>query len=303
MDSRFLKIISNRYSILVPIILLAAALASLGIFNMITGEPLRLGIEFKGGTLLTIDTDSPKDDVLAMYNSFPLQDIRVSGSGYILQFGPMGDEDSKRLAQITHDAFTRVQIIHTGEVISKSLQFQTIQAVMVAFLGMGIVIFVIFRSIVPSLAILYSAFSDIALAMALMNLFHVELSLGAVAALLMLIGYSVDSNILLTSKLVKKDVYRRKLNIDERLLSAKRTGLAMSSTTIGAMIVLFLVSIMGFFLSSFSQISLLRDISMVLLFGLCADLMNTWLFNASLLRRYLLAVEKPKKRRKRRGRK
>ena len=136
-----------------------------------------------------------------------------------------------------------------------------------------------------------------------MNLFHVELSLGAVAALLMLIGYSVDSNILLTSKLVKKDVYRRKLNIDERLLSAKRTGLAMSSTTIGAMIVLFLVSIMGFFLSSFSQISLLRDISMVLLFGLCADLMNTWLFNASLLRRYLLAVEKPKKRRKRRGRK
>ena len=41
----------------------------------------------------------------------------------------------------------------------------------------------------PSVAVIMSAFSDIMCAVALMNLFHIELTFGTFAALLMLIGY------------------------------------------------------------------------------------------------------------------
>jgi len=49
--------------------------------------------------------------------------------------------------------------------------------------------------------------------------------------------------------------------------------------------VMYLVSTyLYLFSSSLSQMSLLSDISIVLIFGLAADIMNTWLLNTGILR-------------------
>ncbi len=155
-------------------------------------------------------------------------------------------------------------------------------AVILAFFGMATIVCIIFRSLVPSGAVVLSAFSDIVIAATLMNLFGIPLSLGTVAALLMLIGYSVDSDILLTTRLLK-----RRGDFSEKMHGAMKTGLTMTSTTIAAIAVLFLISTCVGLISSYSKISIISEISIVLLFGLAVDLMNTWMLNSGILKWYI----------------
>jgi preprotein translocase subunit SecF len=139
---------------------------------------------------------------------------------------------------------------------------------------MSLLVFVLFRSFVPSIAIVISAFSDIVIPLALMNVLGLKLSLGTVAALLMLIGYSVDSDVLLNNHIL-----RRRGDFYESAYRAMRTGVTMTLTSISAMAVMTVASFL-------LAIPLLPQIGFVLVLGLSADLMNTYLLNLSLLRWY-----------------
>jgi len=122
--------------------------------------------------------------------------------------------------------------------------------------------------------VVVSAFSDMLIPGALMNLLGIDLTLGAVAALLMLIGYSVDSDILLNNH-----VLRRHGGFYESAYRAMRTGVSMTLTSIAAMLTMFAAS-------WYLGIPLLPDIALILVFGLVADLMNTYMLNITLLRWY-----------------
>ena len=111
---------------------------------------------------------------------------------------------------------------------------------------------------------------------AMMNIVGIPLSLGTVAALLMLIGYSVDSDILLTNRVLKR---QGKLN--DKLSGAFRTGIIMTSTTLAAATTMFVVSYLG-------SVQILMEISAVLLIGLVFDMLNTWLTNVGILKWYVL---------------
>ncbi|MEE9474827.1 MAG: hypothetical protein V3V36_04060, partial [Candidatus Hydrothermarchaeaceae archaeon] len=127
---------------------------------------------------------------------------------------------------------------------------------------------------------------DIITTLAIMIVLQIKLSMGSFVALLLLIGYSVDTDILLTTRLLVK----RQKSIKERIKGAMRTGLTMAGTTISAMIVLLLVA----------TSTLLKEIAVVLLIGLLVDLINTWIQNVGILWWYL---ERDKKGRPARGRK
>ncbi|MCK4306578.1 MAG: preprotein translocase subunit SecF, partial [Candidatus Eisenbacteria sp.] len=78
---------------------------------------------------------------------------------------------------------------------------------------------------------------------------------------------------------------------------AMHTGITMTTTTLAALTVMYLVSTYSYLIfPSLPQISLLSDISIVLIFGLAADIMNTWLLNTGILRWY---VERSSPRRRR----
>ena len=152
------------------------------------------------------------------------------------------------------------------------------KAVGFAFLFMAIVVYLVFRTPVPSAAVVLAAVSDIILAVGGMSLFGIPVSTATVAALLMLIGYSVDTDIMLTTRVLK----RRAGSLDERINESMKTGMTMSITTIVAMFVLYLV--VSYIVPA---ASLLKDISAVILFGLIADLMTTWMTNVGILRYYV----------------
>jgi len=265
---------SMRQLVAPPLAVLVIALAVIGAWFALTGSPVTPGIEFTGGTELVVEADAPQSQVTAAFDQQheSIRPIGTDSSQYLITFQ---SENQQALAQQAADAgYEVVQSQSTSATFGGSTQRLALLGVGIAFAGMSVVVFLLFRTFVPSVAVVLSAFSDIVVPVALMNLFGIKLSLGTVAALLMLIGYSVDSDILLNNH-----VLRRSGDFWESVHRAMRTGVTMTVTSIATMAVMTVVSyIFG--------IQLLSAIGLVLVFGLTTDLMNTYMLNVTLLRWY-----------------
>lgn len=166
----------------------------------------------------------------------------------------------------------RFQKKEVGTSLGQAFWQNAINVIIAAIILITIVIFVFFREIVPSAAIIIAALIDILAALGGMSLFGIPLSLSTIPALLMLVGYSIDTDILLTTRLLKK----RGENPAIRALDSMKTGLTMTSTTLVAVFVMLV-------LAYYAQITIIFEIAAVLFFGLIGDLISTWLLNAPIL--------------------
>ncbi len=242
-----------------------------------TGMPVTPGIDFSGGTAVTIITTDTREQLQSTFAGYPLVDISEGvNNGYFLKFGAMDDAEFRSLSALIYQKFPDAKVDQIGETFGKTLQSQAVLALIFSFIGMAIVIFLAFRTFVPAVAVVLSAFADMVMTAATMNIVGIPLSLGTLAALLMLIGYSVDSDILLTNRVLKR---QGKLN--DKLTGAFRTGIIMTSTTLAAAAAMFIVAWFG-------SVLILMEISAVLLIGLVFDIMNTWLTNVGILKWYVL---------------
>ncbi len=216
------------------------------------------------------------------FGAYPLNQITHGNSGEkMLQFSDLSKDRLGELTAYVNKNYTNPPIESVGSTFSVANQGQAVIAVIIAFIGMAITVFIIFRSPVPSAAVVMSAFADIVFAMAMMNVFGIQLTFGTLAALLMLVGYSVDTDILLTTKVLGERKY-----LEKKIATCRTTGLTMTGAAIVAFTVLFLVSsFAGVF--GMSPIPVLASISIVMIFGLIADVINTWFFNAGLLKWYM----------------
>jgi len=168
---------------------------------------------------------------------------------------------------------TKFSIQQIGPSLGESFWSQTQWAIILAFIFMSIIVFLLFRSSLPSFYVILSAASDIIVTLSIMQMLNIELSLTGLGALLMLMGYSIDTDILLTTRFTKiKDE-----PFNERFKSALKTGLTMSFTTIGALVALLI--------SSISPV--ITQIATVLLIGLIIDIIMTWMQNSVLLRWFM----------------
>jgi len=265
---------SNRQLAVVPLAVLVAALLVIGAWWAMTGVPVDLGLEFTGGTEVQFTADDSIDDVRAAFEGIEYDSIQpaTAGNTYILT---TQSTDTDAIESAAAEAGYEIeQVQGRSPSFGASSQRQALIGLGVAFVGMSLLVFVLFRTFVPSIAVVLSAFSDIMIPVALMNLLNIQLSLGTVAALLMLIGYSVDSDILLNNHIL-----RRRGGFYESTYRAMRTGVTMTLTSITAMTAMTAVA-------TLFGIPLLPDIGLILVFGLVTDLMNTYLMNVSLLRYY-----------------
>lgn len=262
--------------VVIPLVLFVISLIVLAFTMAATGMPVKPGIDFSGGTAVTIITSDSREQLQTAFSGYPLSDIGDVNDGKFLKFGTMDDAQYQSLVQLINAKYPDAKIDQIGESFGKSLQYQAALALVFSFIGMAIVIFLSFRTFVPSVAVVLSALADMVMTAAVMNVVGITLSLGTTAALLMLIGYSVDSDILLTNRVLKR---QGKLN--DKLMGAFHTGMIMTSTTLAAAAALFVVSWFG-------SVQILMEISAVLLIGLVADILNTWLTNVGILKWYVL---------------
>jgi len=271
----------NRYSpkqmVAIPLVLLILSLAVLGYTLATTGMPVTPGMDFSGGTAVTVFTSDSPDSLSATFAGYPLISIGEGVSdGKYIKFGPMDDDSLQSLATLINERYPDAKIDQIGASFGETLQKQAAFALVLSFIGMSIVVFLAFRTFVPAAAVVLSAFADIAMTAAVMTVIGIELTLPTTAALLMLIGYSVDSDILLTMRVLK-----RQGKLDEKLAGAFRTGIIMTTTTMAAVAAMWAVSYFG-------NIPVIPEISAVLFIGLIIDMMNTWLTNAGIIKWYML---------------
>ncbi len=265
---------TNRQLVAIPLALLGVALAVLAVATVLTGTPVALGIEFTGGTEMQIVTDDSQAEIQAAFDEEVQSITPVAGQANTYQLTFQADDADPILEQAETAGYEVESVGERSASFAADSQRQALFGLAIAFGGMAALVALMFRTFVPSIAVIASAFSDIMIPLALMRLFGIELTLGTVAALLMMIGYSVDSDLLLNNH-----VLRRHGDFYTSTFRAMRTGVTMTVTSISAMVVMTVVSyLLG--------IPLLPDVGIILVFGLLADLMNTYLLNVSLLRYY-----------------
>ena len=149
-----------------------------------------------------------------------------------------------------------------------------------AFILIAIAVYAIFRTPIPSFAVVFGAANDIIVALGAMGLFGIPLGIASVGGLLMLLGYSIDTDVLSAVRVLK----RTEGTSSERAFSSFRTGSTMTITAIISFGVLFAVSYAAF-------IPTYLEISGVVLVGLIGDLATTWLANMPMILWYKHKLE------------
>jgi len=136
-----------------------------------------------------------------------------------------------------------------------------------------IIIYLVYS--IPSMAVITCAFADIVMTLFVVDLIGMKVSTAGIVAFLMLIGYSVDTDILLTTRVLKMTSG----TVNARILGAFKTGVTMSLASFIAVLVGYIIA------RNFSDV--LSQIFLILCIGLLLDIFNTWVTNASLIKWYV----------------
>ncbi len=278
LQERFLN--SYKPLIAIPIIITIIAVVILATHG------ITQGIDLKGGStaVIQLQTNPSVDELQSIIaNGIGINSTQVEVTSIVNNQATVeitGTADVTKLTNALGGTGTILSFQSVGALLSSQALTQVYYAIAFAFVFMAITVFIVFRNFVPSMAVIMAALSDILIAMGGMALFGIPLSVASVGALLMLIGYSVDTDILLTTRVLK----RREGTINERAIDAMKTGITMAAAAIGSMVTLYLIVI--FFIPYAGTLS---QIAAVLIIGLSADVLATWLMNLGVLRWYMEA--------------
>ena len=269
--------VNHKLLMLIPLIMIIASASYVTWISF--GPGLALDIDLKGGTQITADVDSAPDvsaieDRLSEFSPNVRTARGVTGWTVIIEVPADADTDAVMSAlEAGGWDFSNMSVQTIGPALGESFFKQAQIALLAAFIAMAITVFIIFRTPMPSFYVVLVAAADIVTALAASQFFGVKLSLATFAALLMLVGYSVDADVLLTSRVLKST----EGDFKSRVRGATRTGLTMTGSAIVALTALYLISVS----------TVITQIASVLLLGLLADLPYVWIMNAGLLRWYV----------------
>jgi len=249
--------------LLIPVVLLVLDILLIFIFRP------RMSYEFTGGYSYIIESNLSYFDLKHLLASYPGVDVKPLGDHRYLIEAPYN-------TQINVSVLGKViSMAKINPVLGKEFRQTAIYMVIIAFVLLVISVFYNFREIVPGILMILSIIFDTLTVVAAMGIFGIPFSLATVSILLILVGYSIDTDILLTSRVLK----HRYLEFKERFRTAMITGLTEQFTAFTVMLLSYIiVSLL------FPELDLVRDMSLMVLIGSVADMIFTWLFNASALR-------------------
>jgi len=288
-EKRFESFYNNNYKkmLVIPIILLILSFSYMIYFYSVNNDFIKKDVSLTGGTTITINSiyseinlENLKAFLFGKINNFAIREISDfrTGKQKAVVIESQGESEELKSALEEFLGYELIEenssIEFTRSNFAGSFYKQLLIAIFVSFILMALVVFIIFRTFVPSVAVVISAFADILMTLTFVNLLGITVSSAGIIAFLMLIGYSVDTDIMLTTRLLK-----RQESVNHNLLNAFRTGITMTLTSIIAIGVALVVT------NSFSEV--LKQIFTILLIGLGFDIVNTWITNSSILKWYL----------------
>lgn len=247
------KIIDKRYIF----VGLSWALAILAAALLLT-RGLNFGVDFKGGSLIEVQSKSGPLDVARMrdkLNGLGLGEVQVQGVGTsgteaLIRIAEQKDEKVQADAgnKVTAAIGDTVNVRRTeivGPSVSNELKWTGIKAVVVAMLG--ILAYVWFRfewqfAVGAVLALTH----DVLVVMGIFAFFQFEFDLSTVAALLTILGYSVNDTVVVSDRIRENLRKFKKMELNELLnLSINETLSRTILTGVTAIVVLVALYIFG----------------------------------------------------------
>jgi preprotein translocase subunit SecF len=195
-------------------LILSSALIIGGLIFAMARGGVPLGIDFSGGTLVVLQFDQtvnedqvrkaldvlPGDKVVQRYGDdarqimIRLPQVTDAEKGFSLEQGAKGAVEAIEKAGLPKFKVVKTEVV--GPVIGADLQQKGIYATLFSILGLTAYIALRFRFIFAVGAII-ATFHDIFIVFTMLAFFNYELSLNIVAAVLTIIGYSVNDTIVI----------------------------------------------------------------------------------------------------------
>ncbi len=278
---------------ILPIIIFLIAVGFLFFKYYSTGEFIAKDVGLSGGVTATVATDKEvdidqiesllSDKLGGNVNARRLEEFGTGRQvGIIVEAGKItGDLDSgsARLKEelgnylgleLDEENYSSETV---GSGLGQSFTSQLIRAVIFAFILMSIVVFITFRTFAPSIAVISAALMDIVIALAVVSAAGMVLTAAGIAAFLLVIGYSVDTDILLTTRAIKR---KGEGKLFDRMFDSMKTGLTMTVATLVALSVGYFVS------NSF----IIKQMFLIIFIALVVDVFSTYLTNSGILKMY-----------------
>lgn len=212
---------------------------------------LNFGIDFAGGTIIQVKYEQAapinqlrdifkeskySNAVISEFGSADEVVIRITGSSSDLS-NDIGDEMKTTLAPTGKFEIRRVDMV--GPKVGGELREKGLMALFLSLVAM--LIYVAFRfewrfAVSSILALLH----DATIAMGAVSLFNVEVNLDILAAILTLLGYSINDTIIVFDR-IRENLQTTKDNLLEDVINASVTK-TLSRTTLTSLTVLFVVA-------------------------------------------------------------
>lgn len=240
-----------KFSLILSLVLVVGSLAVLAL------RGLNFGVDFAGGTIVQVRYDAPApiaqmrdrlatnplfaDATVTEFGSAEEVIIRFGGSSQNLQ-NDIGDETAKALEGSGTFEIRRVDMV--GPKVGDELREKGMLALL--FATIGILIYVAFRfewrfAVASVIALVH----DITIAVGALSLFQIPVNLDVLAALLTLLGYSLNDTIIVFDR-IREGINTLKTAVLGEVINESVTR-TLSRTTLTSLTTLFVVAMLYFF--------------------------------------------------------
>ena len=239
-----------------------AKIASVIIFILsiffISFKGLNYGIDFKGGTLIELRTESPINTSLIRdtLNSMDLGDVNVKKFGkegdYLIKVEQRENNNSNLIPEIkqtlsdnlnTEVDFRRVE--NVGPKVSSELLESSVIAISLALAAMLFYIWVRFEWQF-SVGSIIALFHDVVITLGIFSVLSLEINLSIIAAVLTIVGYSMNDTVVIYDRIRENLFKYTKISIsDVANLSINETLARTIITSVTTLLALISIYILG----------------------------------------------------------
>ncbi len=219
---------------------------------------LNFGIDFKGGTLIELRADSQNvniSDIRSSLRSMTLGDVNVKEFGkkgdYLIKVEQKAENNNELIAQIkknlvnnlnTEINFRRVE--NVGPKVSSELLQSGLIAISLSLAAMLFYIWIRFEWQF-SIGSIIALFHDILITIGIFSILSLEINLSIIAAVLTIVGYSMNDTVVIYDRIRENLNKYTKLNINEIAnLSVNETlsrTIITSATTLLALLSIYIL--------------------------------------------------------------